>query len=146
MYLPTPKPNHASERQLKAREMRNNGLPYHMIAKLLGYHDASGARKAAERAQKEIFREDVETHRFIEFNRLEMMYKHFLPKALAGDITYARLIISIIKKQAKIMGSYGIQKMMEKEREREREREKQFKGTIIYECDQKGKRLGERTH
>ncbi len=119
MEFPPPKPNRASERQRKAYQMRLHGNSYHVIAKVLGYHDASGARKAAMRTEKENLREQVQTHRVIEFNRLEMLYQACLPKALAGDIKSAWMVVSIITKEADLLGGYGTQKMKEKQEEEE---------------------------
>ena len=99
------KKSKVSERQLRALHLREQGFTYKEIARMLGYCDASGARKAVVRAQKQTFYESIETTRRLQYDFLELLKNQYSPRAIAGDINSIDMVLRILELECILLGS-----------------------------------------
>lgn len=96
----------ARERELQAVELRKAGFNYRQIGELLGVsHVAAG--KAVKRALKtysEQTKEATDDFRQLELERLDELNLAFWPKAVAGDIQAAKLILRVVEQRSRLLG------------------------------------------
>lgn len=97
----------ATERQLKAVELRMAGRTYQEIATELGYAHPSGAHAAVQSVLKEARSEAAEEMRELELDRLNKLLSGVWEKALAGDVKAVHAVLAIIDKRSKLAGLYS---------------------------------------
>jgi hypothetical protein len=89
----------------KALELRKAGLSYGLIAKELGYADASGAHRAVERGLRLLVpKELVEEMRAIELERLDNLWRPMYTKALQGDRLAVDRCLAIMERRSRFLG------------------------------------------
>ena len=96
-----------SARQLRALQLREMGFTYKEIARMLGYCDASGARKAVARAGRQTLIELTENYRNQRYEQLEMLKRPYMARTLAGDLKSARFVVKIITQEVRLFGLMG---------------------------------------
>lgn len=104
----TPRPSRITpevlEREAEVLKLRRAGLTFDMIAKRVGYADASGAHLAYERACKRIVYAEVEQVRKEEQDRLDIAQAAVWAGVLQGDIPSITALIRIMDRRAKLLG------------------------------------------
>lgn len=99
------------EREIKVLELRRAGGTWDEIAQLVGYTDASAARKAYLRVTDRNLRETAEDVRDLELSRLDrLMAPYWGPATREGDKKAAELILKIMDRRARLMGLDAPQK------------------------------------
>jgi len=94
----------ANERQRQALELRKSGVSFEVIAKKVGYKDASGAYRAVQTALKKTLQEPADELRAIEVERLDQMLLGLWPKAVKGDTWSVDRVIRIMERRATLLG------------------------------------------
>lgn len=92
------------EREAKVLELRKACKPFHEIATELGYADASGAKRAYDRAMLATIQEPAEAIRKIELERLDSLMAGLWPNAMKGDVQAVDRCLSIMNRRAKMLG------------------------------------------
>lgn len=123
--IPIKKKSKVLPRQLRAMQLREMGFTYKEIARMLGYCDASGARKAVDRALNQTYRESVETYRRIGFERLELVLNQAMSRVLNGHMGSARLVVRIVNLEAKLM------RVIDREQDKSIKKNKKKEGGIL---------------
>jgi hypothetical protein len=105
----------AAERQRQALQMRIRNATFDQIAKTLGYRSPSGAYKAVMCALKKTLQEPADELRLMEYERLNLLYREVLARALTlrdedgnltqiGDMGAIDRCIRISDRISKLMG------------------------------------------
>jgi hypothetical protein len=94
----------AIERQRQAMELRKGGLPYHEIARRLGYEGPPGAYQAVMRGLRSTLKEPAEELRKLEVERLNQLFSVYYTRGLQGDLKAAELALRISARRAAIEG------------------------------------------
>lgn len=97
----------AAERASQAAQLRAMRLSYTAIAKRLGYANASGAQKAAQRALKATLREGGDELRKSELESLDIAEAAIAKQILAGNLRAIDKLIKIKDHRAKLTGLYA---------------------------------------
>lgn len=93
----------------EALKLRSNGLTYREIAELLGV-DPSTAYRRVKRALSSVVAEAVEEHRSLELLRLDSLHAALWSKALEGNLSAVKGILSIMERRSKLLGLDAPQK------------------------------------
>lgn len=96
-----------AERERKAVAARRQGFTYAEIAAVLGYADASGARRAVMRALDRFAVEDrsaVGELRALELARLDEMQSALWSQATQGDLRAVDTVLKIIDRRVRLLG------------------------------------------
>lgn len=101
----------AQEKMRKAVELRKAGATYDSIAQMVGYSDASGARKAVERAMKQMIQEPALEMKTIQIERCNHMLMTLWPKVQQGDERAIDSSLRIMDKIDRYMGTEQAQKI-----------------------------------
>lgn len=109
--LTTPSKILAQEKMRKAVELRKAGATYDSIAQMVGYSDASGARKAVERAMKQMIQEPALEVKTIQIERCNHMLMTLWPKVQQGDERAIDSTLRIMDKIDRYMGTEEAQKI-----------------------------------
>jgi hypothetical protein len=110
------------ERQHQALNLRIQGFSYERIAQMLKYKSAQAAYETVARALQKAFIETAEEFRSLAYWQLEMLKCQISPRALAGDIKAAMLMVRIVTKEAKLMGAWGLQEDEDTEKNKNNDR------------------------
>jgi hypothetical protein len=108
--LSTPDPD-MLEKEAKIIELRRVGFTWEIIAKELGYANASGAYKAYQRLSDRFIRPNLEEYRDMELDRLDRLHATYWAKATKGETKAAEMVLKIIDKRAKLLGLDAPQKL-----------------------------------
>lgn len=92
------------EREALALDLRRAGYEYSQIAEQTGYANASGARKAVQRALKRGFVEPAEDLRTLEADRLDLAHRAVWTSALRGDLKAIDRVVKISDRRSKLLG------------------------------------------
>lgn len=93
------------ERELQVLELRRAGGTWSDIARVVGYNDASAARKAYVRVTDRTLRESAEEARELELDRLDrLMAPYWGPATRQGDRKAAEFVLKVIDRRAKLLG------------------------------------------
>jgi hypothetical protein len=95
----------AQENRKKSLELRKAGATYQQIAEAVGYHDASGARKAVMKAFGEVIQEPVAELRTMQVERLNHMLMVLWPKVQGGDERAISTALMVMNKIDALMGT-----------------------------------------
>lgn len=93
------------ERDAEALRMRTAGFSYDDIAKRVGFSNRGAAFKAVARAQSDVPVADPEAVS-LEQQRLDMLQRAMMAKALQGDVPAALVVLKISDQRAKLGGMY----------------------------------------
>lgn len=93
-----------AEKQRRALQMRNVGIPYDRIANELGYSDKSGAWRAVDAAVKRAVVEPAEHQRVIMADRLDTLLQRSMDAFLRGDLDQIPNLLRIEKQRADLFG------------------------------------------
>lgn len=96
----------ATQRQANAVRLRKEGHSYRDIADLLNCSVSTAftdVQKALEEIRKQT-KEDIETIRSLELERLDMMLSAVNPAAMAGDVKAVLATLKIMERRAKLLG------------------------------------------
>lgn len=74
------------------------------IAKALGYSERGAASKAVQRALKAKISEHADEYRNLHIARLEALYMKFHTQAIQGNLTALKGCLSILHREAKLLG------------------------------------------
>lgn len=97
----------SAQRASRAAELRAIRLSYATIAKKLGYANASGAQKVAQRALKATLREGGDELRKSELESLDIAEAAIAKQILAGNLRAIDKLIKIKDHRAKLTGLYA---------------------------------------
>jgi hypothetical protein len=94
------------DKNAEALRLRLAGFSYDDIALRLGYRNKSGAWKAVEKARDAagIPADDAA----LELQRLDMLQRGLMTKALGGDVPAALAVVKIIGARARLSGLYPV--------------------------------------
>ena len=101
----------AMEKQRKALELRKGGASYASIAQAVGYKDQSGARKAVQRAFRDVIQEPALEVKTIQIERLNHMLLTLWPKVQQGDENAINTSLRVMDKIDRLMGTEEAQKV-----------------------------------
>jgi len=92
------------ERQAQALEWRKLGYAYPQIAEKVGFHDASGARKAVMAALRKLIQEPGEEVLRLELERLDTIIRSLMPFVLKGSPRHAEVVLKTMDRRALYLG------------------------------------------
>lgn len=101
----------AQQNRKHALELRKGGATYDQIAQALGYADASGARKAVEKAIANIPTESAIDVKAIQIERLNHMLLVLWPKVQGGDERAIQTSLSVMDRLDAIEGTHAATKV-----------------------------------
>jgi hypothetical protein len=93
-----------AEREAKALDLRKAGLTYDQIGAQLGGISRSRAAHIVRRALDRLVQEPGEELVKLEVERLDMLWRALLPKALAGSPRHAEVAVRILESKRKLLG------------------------------------------
>lgn len=93
-----------AEKTRRAMALKLAGASYAQIAQTLGYHDASGARKAVQRGMKSALHESAGELRKIHYGRLEHMLMLIWPEVNQRDLPAMSAALAIMDRMEKLFG------------------------------------------
>lgn len=93
-----------AEKTRRAMALKLAGASYAQIAQTLGYHDASGARKAVQRGMKSALHESAGELRKIHYGRLEHMLMLVWPEVNQRDLPAMSAALAIMDRMEKLFG------------------------------------------
>ena len=94
----------ATEKAVKALELRRQGKSYVQIAKELGYSSGSGAHGAVKKALRKALKEPADELRALENARLDAMLIALWPEIEKGDPKSIMAGVRISERRAKLNG------------------------------------------
>lgn len=94
----------ATEKQIKALELRRQGKSYAEIARELGYSSGSGAHNAVKKALRKTLKEPADELRKLENARLDAMLVGLWPGIEKGDPKAVTAAVKISDRRAKLNG------------------------------------------
>ena len=92
------------EREANVLKLRRGGLTFDLIAKELGFKNASGAHKAYTNACKRIVQSDVEEIRATELDRLDIAQGAIWSRVMRGEVPAVMALLKIMERRARILG------------------------------------------
>jgi hypothetical protein len=98
-----PKPELLAKEQ-KVVTLRREGLTWEQIAAEVGYSSPSGASDAYYRASSRVVRDDIETIRQLENDRLDILFHSVWQKAIDGDHKAVETCLKVMTRRAKLLG------------------------------------------
>jgi hypothetical protein len=93
-----------AEKEAKIIELRRTGATWELIAKAVGYANASGAYKAYQKAIGKIVAPKIEELRAIETDRLDRLQFAIWDRAKEGDIKAIDAVLRILDRRTRILG------------------------------------------
>jgi hypothetical protein len=93
-----------AEREAKALDLRKAGLTYDQIGAQLGGISRSRAAHIVRRALDRLVQEPGEELVKLEVERLDMLWRALLPKALAGSPRHAEVAVRVLESKRKLLG------------------------------------------
>lgn len=93
-----------AEKTRRAMALKLAGASYAQIAIQLGYHDASGARKAVTRGMKTALQETGTELRKIHYGRLEHMLMLLWPEVNQRDLSSMSTALSVMDRMERLYG------------------------------------------
>lgn len=100
-----------AERTRRAMALKLAGASYSQIAQQLGYHDASGARKAVQRGMKNAMHETAGELKKIHYGRLEHMLMLLWPEVNQRDLPAMSAALAVMDRMEKLYGLNEAQKL-----------------------------------
>jgi len=101
----TPRRLRAAKKQVKALELRVEGLSFRQIALELKYKGPSGAYKAVDAALERTIREPAEQVRLLELARLDrLQVMPWKQATVIGDPKAVANVLKIMERRAKLLG------------------------------------------
>jgi len=94
----------ATERQLRAVELRKAGHTFQEIADLLEYANPKDAQKAVLAALKKTLQEPTDVLRRLECERLDVMLKSLWPFVLKGSPRHVEQALRVMDRRAAYLG------------------------------------------
>ena len=101
----------AGERTRRAMALKLAGASYAQIAQNLGYHDASGARKAVQRGMKSALHESASELKKIHYGRLEHMLMLLWPDVNQKDLSSMSAALSVMDRMERLYGLNAAEKV-----------------------------------
>ena len=101
----------ASEKLVKALELRKKGYSLGAIAKEIGFHDGSGVHKLIHRSLGKTDLESAQAFQNLAFLQYQMLTRQYMPRALNGDLKAAWFMVRVIKEECKLLGVYELNKV-----------------------------------
>lgn len=100
-----------AEKTRRAMALKLAGASYAQIAQTLGYHDASGARKAVQRGMKNALHETAGELKKIHYGRLEHMLMLIWPEVNQRDLPAMSAALAIMDRMEKLYALNEAQKI-----------------------------------
>ena len=101
----------AAERTRRAMSLKLAGASYSQIAMNLGYHDASGARKAVQRGMKNALHETSSELKKIHYGRLEHMLMLLWPDVNTRDLSSMSAALAVMDRMERLYGLNAAEKI-----------------------------------
>jgi hypothetical protein len=93
-----------AEKEARIIELRRTGATWELIAKTVGYANASGAYKAYQKALGRIVEPKIEELRAVEVDRLDRLQFAIWERAKDGDIKAIDAVLRILDRRTRILG------------------------------------------
>lgn len=93
-----------AEKTRRAMALKLAGASYAQIAQQLGYHDASGARKAVQRGMKSALQETAGELKKIHYGRLEHMLMLLWPEVNQRDLPAMSAALQVMDRMERLYG------------------------------------------
>ncbi|NBO56813.1 MAG: hypothetical protein EBU84_19960 [Actinobacteria bacterium] len=100
-----------AEKTRRAMALKLAGASYAQIAQQLGYHDASGARKAVQRGMKNSLHETASELKKIHYGRLEHMLMLLWPEVNQRDLSSMSAALAVMDRMERLYGLNEAQKL-----------------------------------
>lgn len=100
-----------AEKTRRAMALKLAGASYSQIAQQLGYHDASGARKAVQRGMKTAMHETAGELKKIHYGRLEHMLMLLWPEVNQRDLSSISAALAVMDRMERLYGLNEAQKL-----------------------------------
>ncbi len=91
-------------RERRALELRRAGVELDLIARELGYTNASGPYKAIQRALRRTLQEPADELRAMEGARLDSLLSAVWPKAMRGDLAAVDRAMRLSESRRRLLG------------------------------------------
>jgi hypothetical protein len=101
----------AAERTRRALALKLAGASYSQIAQSLGYHDASGARKAVHRGLKSAMHETASELKRIHYGRLEHILMLLWPEVNQRDLPSVSAALAVMDRMERLYGLNAAEKL-----------------------------------
>lgn len=99
------------EKTRRAMALKLAGASYAQIALQLGYHDASGARKAVQRGMKASLQETATELKSIHYGRLEHMLMLLWPEVNQRDLPAMSQALAVMDRMERLYGLNAAEKL-----------------------------------
>jgi hypothetical protein len=100
-----------AEKTRRAMALKLAGASYAQIAQQLGYHDASGARKAVQRGMKSALQETSGELKKIHYGRLEHMLMLLWPEVNQRDLPAMSAALAVMDRMERLYGLNAAEKI-----------------------------------
>lgn len=100
-----------AEKTRRAMALKLAGASYAQIAQQLGYHDASGARKAVQRGMKNALHETAGELKKIHYGRLEHMLMLLWPEVNQRDLSSMSAALAVMDRMERLYALNDAQKL-----------------------------------
>jgi hypothetical protein len=94
-------------RQARAVELALQGRSYDSIALEVGLANRGNAWRTVQKALNDRVVDGVDQFRALELDRLDRLHEAMWPRAMAGDLAAASVILRIMDKRARLLGLYA---------------------------------------
>lgn len=101
----------SAERTRRAMALKLAGASYSQIALNLGYHDASGARKAVQRGMRNALHETSGELKKIHYGRLEHMLMLLWPDVNNRDLSSMNAALAVMDRMERLYGLNAAEKI-----------------------------------
>lgn len=101
----------SAEKTRRAMALKLAGASYAQIAMQLGYHDASGARKAVQRGMKSALQETAGELKKIHYGRLEHMLMLLWPEVNQRDLPAMSAALAVMDRMERLYGLNAAEKI-----------------------------------
>lgn len=102
--VPLSRSMNSGEKTRRAIALKLAGASYNQIAIQLGYHDASGARKAVQRGMKSALHENASELKKIHYGRLEHMLMLLWPEVNQRDLPAMSAALAVMDRMERLYG------------------------------------------
>jgi hypothetical protein len=109
--VPLSRNMNAAERTRRALALKLAGASYSQIAQSLGYHDASGARKAVHRGLKSAMHETASELKRIHYGRLEHILMLLWPEVNQRDLPSVSAALAVMDRMERLYGLNAAEKL-----------------------------------
>lgn len=93
-----------AEKRRDALQLRLKGVPYEEIALQLGYANRSGPYKAVQAALTDVYREDAETYRALQMERLDAVTRALFERLEDGEVSAATPLLKALEAMDRYAG------------------------------------------